>query len=71
MPRLDPKVAVHRLSIKKGVSPKKQPQLPRIEKKVNKLIDAGFMRGEIPSLDCKHLPSKEEKWPTSYLCGLS
>jgi len=26
MPGLDPKVAVHRLSIKKGVSPKKQPQ---------------------------------------------
>ena len=26
MPRLDPKVAVHRLSIKKGVSLKKQPQ---------------------------------------------
>jgi len=42
---LDPKVAVHRLSIKKCVSPKKQPQrcfrpklVPEIEKEVNKLI---------------------------------
>jgi len=51
MPGLDPKVAVHRLSIKKGISPKKQPQrrfhpelVPEIEKEVNKLIEAGFVR---------------------------
>ena len=51
MPGLDPKVPVHRLSIKKGVSPKKQSQrrfrlelVPEIEKEVNKLIEAGFIR---------------------------
>ena len=51
MPGLNPKVAVHRLSIKKGVSPKKQPQrrfrlelVPDIENEVNKLIEAGFIR---------------------------
>jgi len=51
MPGLDPKVAVHRLSIKKGASPKKQPQrrlrpelVPEIEKEVNKLIEARFIR---------------------------
>jgi len=51
MPGLDPKVAVHRLSVKKSISPKKQPQrrfLPElvseIEKEVNKLIEAGFIR---------------------------
>ena len=48
---LDPKVAVHCLSIKKGTSLKKQPQrlfhpelVPEIEKEVNKLIEAGFIR---------------------------
>ena len=51
MPGLDPKVAVHRLSIKRGIPPKKQPQrrfrpelVPEIEKEVNKLIEAGFIR---------------------------
>lgn len=44
MPGLDPKVAVHRLAIKKGVSPKKQPQR-RFRPELNKLIDAGFIRG--------------------------
>ena len=51
MPRLDPKVAVHRLSLRKGVSPKKQPQrrfrpelVPEIEREVNKLIEVGFIR---------------------------
>jgi len=51
MSGLDPKVVVHRLSIRKGVSPKKQPQrrfrpevIPEIEKEVNKLIEAGFVR---------------------------
>jgi len=50
IPGLDPKVAVHHLSIKKGVAPKKQPQqrfrpelIPEIEKEVNKLIDDGFI----------------------------
>ena len=51
MPRFDPKVAVNRLSIKRSISPKKQPQrhfrpelVPKIEKEVNKLIEAGFIR---------------------------
>ena len=51
MLRLDPRVAVHRLSIRKGVSSKKQLQqrfrpklIPEIEKEVNKLIEAGFIR---------------------------
>ena len=50
MPGLDPKVAVHRLSIRKGVSPKKQSQrrfhpelIPKIEKEVNKLIESSFI----------------------------
>ena len=50
MPGLDPKVEVHYLSIKKGVSPKKQPQrcfhlefVLEIEKEVNKLIKAEFI----------------------------
>ncbi|XP_074266017.1 uncharacterized protein LOC141588475 [Silene latifolia] len=51
MPGLSPKITVHRLAIRKGVSPKKQPRrrfrpemLPEIEAEVNKLIDAGFIR---------------------------
>jgi len=51
MPGLDPKIVIHRLSIKKGMLPKKQPQwrfqpelVPEIEKEVNKLIEAGFIR---------------------------
>jgi len=51
MPGLDPKVVVHNLAIRKGVSLKKQPQrhfspqrIPEIEQEVNKLIDAGFIR---------------------------
>ena len=50
MPELDPKVAVHRLSIKKGDSPRKQPQqcfrpelVLEIKKEVNKLIEVGFI----------------------------
>jgi len=50
LPGLDPKIVVHRLSIKKGVSPKKQPQqrfwpklIPEIEKELNKLIEPGFI----------------------------
>jgi len=48
---LDPKVAVHNFAIKKGVSPKKQPQrhcrpqlVLEIEQEVNKLIDVAFIR---------------------------
>jgi len=50
MPKLDPKVAVHSLSIERGVSPKKHP--PRhfhpklmmdIEKEVTKVMDAKFI----------------------------
>jgi len=51
MPGLDPKVVVHHLSIKKGISPKKQPHqhfqpelIPKSKKEVNKLIDVGFIR---------------------------
>ena len=51
MSGLDPKVTVHHLSIKNGASPKKQPQrrfrpelVPEIEKEVNKLIEARFIR---------------------------
>ena len=48
---LDPKVAVHNLAIRKGVSPKTQPPwhfrpqlIQEIEQEVNKLIDVGFIR---------------------------
>jgi len=48
---LEPKVVVHNLAIRKGVSHKKQPQrrfrpqlIPEIEQGVNKLIDDGFIR---------------------------
>ncbi|CAM8957156.1 unnamed protein product [Rhodiola kirilowii] len=51
MPGLNPKIALHRLAIKRGVGPKKQfqrrfwPELvPKIEKEVNKLIDTDFIR---------------------------
>ncbi|KAL0416096.1 UNVERIFIED_CONTAM: Transposon Tf2-12 polyprotein [Sesamum latifolium] len=51
MPGLDPKVAVHHLSVKKGVRPVKQGQrrfrpelIPLIETEVNKLIEVGFIR---------------------------
>ncbi|XP_074304433.1 uncharacterized protein LOC141639153 [Silene latifolia] len=51
MPGLSPKIAVHRLAIRKGISPRKQSQrrfrtelIPEIEKEVNKLIEAGFIR---------------------------
>ncbi|KAL0292075.1 UNVERIFIED_CONTAM: Transposon Tf2-12 polyprotein [Sesamum calycinum] len=51
MPGLDPKVAVHHLSVKKGARPVKQGQrrfrpelIPLIEGKVNKLIEVGFIR---------------------------
>ncbi|KAL0412292.1 UNVERIFIED_CONTAM: Transposon Tf2-12 polyprotein [Sesamum latifolium] len=48
---LDPKVAVHHLSVKKGARPVKQGQcifrpelIPLIETEVNKLIEVGFIR---------------------------
>jgi len=51
MSGLDPKVAVHRLSLRRGVPPKKQPRqrfrselVPEIEKEVNKLMEVGFIR---------------------------
>nr|GLL21809.1 uncharacterized protein LOC109154689 [Ipomoea trifida] len=51
MPGLDPKVAVHRLAVKKTCCPVKQAQrrfrpklIPSIEGEVNKLIEAGFIR---------------------------
>ncbi|CAM8996545.1 unnamed protein product [Rhodiola kirilowii] len=51
MSGLNPKVALHRLAIKRGVGPKKQSQrrfrpelVPEIEKEVNKLIDTDFIR---------------------------
>ena len=51
MPGLNPSIALHHLAIKKGVRPVKQarrcfrPELiPQIETKVNKLIEAGFIR---------------------------
>src|SRR4051812_29933017 len=53
MPGLDPKVAVHRLNIKEGAKPVKQPQrrfrpdiMDAIEQEVQKLIDSGFIREE-------------------------
>ena len=49
MSGLDPKVAIHHLSVRHGVGPTKQAQrrfwlelIPQIEGEVNKLIEAGF-----------------------------
>ncbi|KAL0300444.1 UNVERIFIED_CONTAM: Transposon Tf2-12 polyprotein [Sesamum calycinum] len=51
MPGLDPKIAVHHLSVKKGARPIKKGQrrfrpelIPLIEGEVNKLIEVGFIR---------------------------
>ena len=51
MSGLDPKVVVHHLAVKKGVRPIKQAQrhfhpdlIPQIEVKINKLIEADFIR---------------------------
>ncbi|CAA0824502.1 Uncharacterized mitochondrial protein AtMg00860, partial [Striga hermonthica] len=51
MPGLDPKVAVHNLSVRTGARPVKQAQrrfrpdlVPLIEVEVNKLIEVGFIR---------------------------
>ncbi|KAI3472363.1 hypothetical protein Pfo_031104 [Paulownia fortunei] len=40
MPGLDPKVAIHHLSVKKGA----RPLVPLIETELNKLIEVGFIR---------------------------
>ena len=69
MPGLDPKVAVHRLSIKRGIPPKKQPQrrfrpelVPEIEKEVNKLIEAGFIREvKYPTWIANIVPVRKKK----------
>ncbi|KAL0396266.1 UNVERIFIED_CONTAM: hypothetical protein Scaly_0075000 [Sesamum calycinum] len=54
MPGLDPKVAVHHLSVKKGTRPVKQGQrrfrlelIPLIEGEVNKLIEVGFIQRDL------------------------
>ncbi|KAL0416600.1 UNVERIFIED_CONTAM: Transposon Tf2-12 polyprotein [Sesamum latifolium] len=54
IPGLDPKVAVHHLSVKKGARPVKQGQrrfrpelIPLIETEVNKLIEVGFIREDL------------------------
>nr|XP_027102928.1 uncharacterized protein LOC113724201 [Coffea arabica] len=51
MPGLDPRVAVHNLSVKRGTKPVKQTQrrfrpelIPLIENEINQLIEAGFIR---------------------------
>ena len=65
---LDPKAAVYHLSIRKDVSPKKQPQrrfcpelIPEIEKEVNKLIEAGFIREvKYPTLIANIVPVRKK-----------
>ena len=61
MPGLNPRVAVHQLAVKNGSRPVKQDQrhfrtdlIPLIENEVNKLIDAGFIRGQISYMDFKY-----------------
>nr|XP_027071991.1 uncharacterized protein LOC113696809 [Coffea arabica] len=51
MPGLDPRVAVHNLSVRRGTKPVKQTQrrfrselIPLIENEINRLIEAGFIR---------------------------
>ncbi|XP_027102394.1 uncharacterized protein [Coffea arabica] len=51
MPGLDPRVAVHNLSIKRGTKPVKQTQrrfrlelIPLIENEINRLIESGFIQ---------------------------
>ncbi|XP_074277348.1 uncharacterized protein LOC141600984 [Silene latifolia] len=70
MPGLSPKIAVHRLAIKKGTNPKKQPQrrfrpelVPEIEKEVNKLIEAGFIREvKYSTWIANIVPIEKEEW---------
>jgi len=75
---LDPKIVVHRLSIKKGVSPKKQPQrrfrpelIPETEKEVSKLIEVGFIyEVKYPTWIANIVPVRK-KWSTACLCRFS
>ncbi|XP_074301299.1 uncharacterized protein LOC141632675 [Silene latifolia] len=75
MPGLSPKIAVHRLAIKKGTNPKKQPQrrfrpelVPEIEKEVNKLIEAGFIREvKYSTWIANIVPIEKEEW-TMRIC---
>jgi len=68
MPGLDPKVVVHCLSIRKGVSLKKQSQqrfplelISEIGKEVNKLIEAGFIREvKYPTLIADIVPIRKK-----------
>jgi len=67
-PGLDPKVAVHCLSIKRGISPKTQPQrcfyaqlVSDIEKEFNKLIETGFVREvKYPTWIAKIVPVRKK-----------
>ncbi|KAL0305363.1 UNVERIFIED_CONTAM: Transposon Tf2-12 polyprotein [Sesamum angustifolium] len=72
MPGLDLKVVVPHLSVKKGTRPIKQGQgrfrpelIPLIEGEVNKLIEVGFIRGQVSHVDFQHRPCKKEKWTNS------
>ncbi|XP_074300563.1 uncharacterized protein LOC141631841 [Silene latifolia] len=75
IPGLSPKIAVHRLAIKKGTSPKKQPQrrfrpelVPEIEKEVNKLIESGFIRGvKYSTWIANIVPIEKEEWTIAHM----
>ena len=78
MPGLDPKAIAHRLSIRKGVSPKKQPKrhfcsnmMPKIKKEVNKLIEAGFIHEVKYRTWIANIVLVRKKWSTPHLCGFS
>nr|XP_009798143.1 PREDICTED: uncharacterized protein LOC104244429 [Nicotiana sylvestris] len=68
MPGLDPKLAVHHLAVKKGARSVKQAQrrfrpelIPSIDAKVNKLIEAGFIREvKYPSWISSIVPVKKK-----------
>ncbi|KAG9446294.1 hypothetical protein H6P81_012422 [Aristolochia fimbriata] len=68
MPGLDPTVAIHKLAIKSGVKPIKQSQrrfrpelVPEIEKEVDKLLKANFIREvKYPSWIANIVPVKKK-----------
>ncbi|KAG9458174.1 hypothetical protein H6P81_002682 [Aristolochia fimbriata] len=68
MPGLDPTVAIHKLAIKSGVKPIKQSQrrfrpelVPEIEKEVDKLLKADFIREvKYPSWIANIVPMKKK-----------
>ncbi|KAG9447773.1 hypothetical protein H6P81_013901 [Aristolochia fimbriata] len=68
MPGLDPTVAIHKLAIKSGVKPIKQTQrrfrpelVPEIEKEVDKLLKADFIREvKYPSWIANIVPVKKK-----------